>query len=182
MKPNHSITVCQVCHCEFAARNADLKRNRAKYCSRKCTGAQNRKRLLALASVQNIPNVNCTWCKKEFYKNESKIKSSRNGVFFCSRSCKDIGQRLENGITAIHPHHYNKAKSSASYRTIAFRNKEAKCERCDYSKYKEVLVVHHKDRNRENPSLDNLEILCPTCHLEEHFLAKDGLYNTLAQD
>jgi hypothetical protein len=44
-----------------------------------------------------------------------------------------------------------------------------KCERCDYNKGA-VLQVHHKDRNRTNNGLRNLELICPNCHYEEHYL------------
>ncbi|MBI2551090.1 HNH endonuclease [Candidatus Uhrbacteria bacterium] len=30
--------------------------------------------------------------------------------------------------------------------------------------------MHHKDRNREHNQLENLELICPNCHYEEHFL------------
>ena len=43
----------------------------------------------------------------------------------------------------------------------------AKCERCDSTSN---LLVHHKDRNRENNDRDNLEILCKSCHQKEHML------------
>lgn len=46
------------------------------------------------------------------------------------------------------------------------------CERCNYSKYPEILVAHHKDRNPRNRDLKNIEILCPNCHALEHY--EDG--------
>ena len=48
------------------------------------------------------------------------------------------------------------------------------CERCGYSK-KEVLHLHHKDRNRNNNDPSNLELICPNCHYEEHHLEKSWL-------
>lgn len=30
------------------------------------------------------------------------------------------------------------------------------------------LHVHHKDRDKSNGDLSNLEILCPSCHMSEH--------------
>ncbi|OHA46444.1 MAG: hypothetical protein A2541_00550 [Candidatus Taylorbacteria bacterium RIFOXYD2_FULL_36_9] len=46
-----------------------------------------------------------------------------------------------------------------------------KCEQCGYGK-SEVLQVHHKDRNSRNNDLNNLEIICPNCHFEDHYLEK----------
>ena len=33
---------------------------------------------------------------------------------------------------------------------------------------KDVLIVHHKDRDRNNSDISNLEILCANCHMKEH--------------
>jgi len=30
------------------------------------------------------------------------------------------------------------------------------------------MVVHHIDKNRGNNSLENLKLVCPTCHVKEH--------------
>lgn len=43
-----------------------------------------------------------------------------------------------------------------------------RCERCGYDKEMRILGVHHKDRNHKNNDLENLEVLCPTCHSLEH--------------
>lgn len=56
--------------------------------------------------------------------------------------------------------HYYRAR-----RTIEQAGKVWKCERCGSSK---KLQVHHIDRNPHNNSLDNLEILCLSCHKAEH--------------
>ena len=50
-------------------------------------------------------------------------------------------------------------------RTIEQTGKSWKCERCGSSK---KIQVHHVDRNPHNNSLDNLEILCLSCHKAEH--------------
>jgi predicted HNH restriction endonuclease len=48
------------------------------------------------------------------------------------------------------------------------------CEKCNYSKI-EILQVHHKDKNRQNNSLENLKLLCPNCHAERHYLENSWL-------
>lgn len=50
------------------------------------------------------------------------------------------------------------------------------CADCGWNKFPEVLQVHHIDRNVKNNSLDNLVVLCPTCHNTRHFLEKTGLF------
>ena len=47
--------------------------------------------------------------------------------------------------------------------------KESKCEICGLSEWmgKPIpLELHHRDHNRYNNALDNLHILCPTCHAQ----------------
>jgi hypothetical protein len=52
---------------------------------------------------------------------------------------------------------------SLTYRKLAFANYPARCVYCGYG-IPEVLEVAHLDCNRTNCGLDNLAILCPTCH------------------
>ena len=53
------------------------------------------------------------------------------------------------------------------YRKLAWSNLPHKCNRCPIDNYK-ILIVHHKDKNRGNNKLNNLEILCLNCHTLEH--------------
>lgn len=57
-------------------------------------------------------------------------------------------------------------KTLDSYRKIAFDNFKPECNRC---KSKRILNVHHRDHNRNNNSINNLEILCKSCHNREHY-------------
>ena len=66
--------------------------------------------------------------------------------------------------------------AESKYRATALSVKEQKCERCGYNEFPKILVVHHKDRNRKNGAKGNLELLCPNCHEEEHFLNGDGRF------
>lgn len=42
------------------------------------------------------------------------------------------------------------------------------CERCGWQDKYEELPRHHKDRDRTNNDLTNLEIICKSCHRIEH--------------
>lgn len=45
--------------------------------------------------------------------------------------------------------------------------KEAKCERCGNTTWEGQVIpleLHHKDGNKNNNSLENLQLLCPNCH------------------
>jgi rubrerythrin len=51
------------------------------------------------------------------------------------------------------------------YRRIAFEAYGESCNRCGAT---ELIVVHHRDENRHNNHVTNLEVLCRTCHMKEH--------------
>ena len=87
-------------------------------------------------------------------------------------------------------YYQNHKKKLDNYRNI--KNKEQAevirkmianvCEKCgskDYEKNKFSLCIHHKDRNHLNNSLENLMILCPSCHMKEH--SKDKIRNENGQ-
>lgn len=154
------IISCITCNKNFDIRE-DWK-DKQKYCSKKCNGLDKRNRI----------QVQCSYCDIFFYKSPSKLKNSKSNLYFCCREHKDLSQRGNK----IPRKNYKNGKFS--YRQIAFREKEIKCEYCGYSKYKEVLDVHHKDENRKNNCIDNLVILCPTCHVEEHFLNNSGRFSS----
>lgn len=60
---------------------------------------------------------------------------------------------------------YVKDYARRAYVRIAFKNFPNKCNCCSSI---ERLQVHHKDRNRRNNELVNLEIFCGACHVKEH--------------
>ena len=43
------------------------------------------------------------------------------------------------------------------------------CDICNWDKVVEVLECHHKDFNRKNNTIENGQVLCPTCHRIIHF-------------
>lgn len=94
----------------------------------------------------------CRRCGKEFFKYRSAI--AIGGGIYCSKDCFFL----------------DKANP------IFLAKADKGCARCPWSVELAVLVVHHKDRNRENNEPENLEVLCPNCHALEHFYAKDGPY------
>jgi 5-methylcytosine-specific restriction endonuclease McrA len=94
-------------------------------------------------------------CGKEVLKKPSSVKEYN----FCSRICKDEAQCLAIGILKCD--HYKDGQ--ASYRDIAFRNYPHECEWCK-DKFVDILQVHHIDHNQKNNIIQNLIILCPTCH------------------
>jgi hypothetical protein len=147
-------TKCMVCSKPIYRRPKEIERNKGCiFCSMVCYGISCRK---------EIP---CNICGK-------LILSSLNKKT-CSRSCAN---KQRAGIQYKINSPRDKVKSQRALKIRLLEIRDRKCERCNYSKY-EILQVHHKDRNRKNNSFDNLEIICPNCHYEEHYLEK--ISNTL---
>lgn len=159
---------CLHCRCYFQAEEREIKRGNGKFCCRSHSSSYNTSRRKSTKR-----DAYCAYCGKTFKKNISKLKS-KSKLYFCCREHKDLAQRI-GGIKEIQPLHYG--KGSVKYRTLAFRKFEHKCNRCEYNKITHILCVHHKDRDRTNNDLDNLEILCPNCHMEEHFSHSDGIWS-----
>lgn len=63
---------CKKCNIVFSAKISEIKKGYSKFCSRKCYDDFRKKE----------PNVECAYCKDKFYKNPSKMKMSKSGLFF----------------------------------------------------------------------------------------------------
>jgi hypothetical protein len=101
--------------------------------------------------------VKCVYCGKEIFRSQKDIDKNISGFFYCSKECgnKHKNQlRKENG----------EWEKSKNYRLKALENYEHKCLCCGWNEDERILEVHHIDGNRNNNSVNNLCILCPTCH------------------
>ena len=160
MKKQYQDSKCEQCGTTFSARIADLKRGRAKFCSLKCSSKHHAEKR------KPKPNVECAHCGKEFYKNPSRQRASKSGLFFCSRSCKNSAQRI-GGIKEIMPSHFGTSKN---YRNICFAHHKKECVVCGEDK---IVAVHHYDEDHHNNDPSNLVPLCPTHHQYVHSGFKD---------
>ena len=153
-----------------------------------------------------IPNVRCLICGKPVYRRPAELRLSK-GRAFCSLICYGIAGRKEKPCiscgTMVRSGLNKKTCSRAcanrhragiryklgrpkldkvqnqrsiKIRLLLLRGEE--CERCGYNK-REILHVHHKDRDRKNNDFSNLELVCPNCHYEEHYLEKSWLSGNL---
>lgn len=154
---------CLQCQKEFFARSQDVKRGFGKYCSQSCASLYQR-----AYELKPEPNVICAHCGVKFHMSDSKKKNSKSGLYFCSRAHKDEAQRI-GGIVAIQPAHFGTGSPENTYRRKVFATRPKICERCGYDKHEAAIIVHHKDRNRQNDADDNLEVLCANCHAIEHW-------------
>ena len=161
-------TTCKHCSASFLAHKNKLEKGLSLFCSQACSskGQQQRR-----PSPETAKQFACGYCQCLFLRSPSKMRGTVSGLHFCSRKCKDLAQRIE-GLQALQPKHYGTGQRG--YRTLALRQLENKCARCDYLTHPEILEVHHRDCDRSNNNLNNLEILCPTCHAAHHFLSQNG--------
>lgn len=151
------------------------------------------------------PNATCEICRESVYRRPIELLRSK-GRAYCSSTCFGVASRKENPciicatpiLASLHkktcsracanrnrtgikykigsPKDKVKDQRAVKLRLIAVRG--TKCERCGYGRV-EILHVHHRDRNRNNNELENLELICPNCHYEEHYLEKSWLNGTV---
>lgn len=150
---------CIECGHDFLTENKYINRGEGKFCSVRCGALYN-------AKTKQIPNTICAFCKSLFYRPKSKntIKRSKSGLFFCSVKHKNLAQRIVNNIIKVE--HYK--SGIGTYRQRTLESKESRCNRCGFDSTPDALIIHHKDRNRGNNELANLEVLCHNCHYLEH--------------
>ena len=97
----------------------------------------------------------CKICKKSFRTRESMT---------CSPKChSELKKGKDNP-------NWNGGTSFAFYDRIAKENLIQKCCLCGSIKF---LLVHHKDGNRKNNNLDNLMVVCKSCHAKIHDIQKN---------
>lgn len=145
-------TACIICGKAIYKRPCEIARNKGQvYCSMSCFGISCRK------------ESPCVICKKLILASANKKT--------CSRSCANKNRA---GIKYKINRPRDKVKSQQALKIRLLKERGRKCERCAYSKL-EILQVHHKNRDRNNNGLENLELICPNCHCEEHYLEKSWL-------
>lgn len=145
-------TKCLVCNAPVYKRPAIIQLNKGRvFCGQKCYGI----------SIRN--EKPCVICGKLILASAHKKT--------CSRACAN---KHRTGIKYKMNRPRDKVKNQRSLKIRLLDQRGRSCERCQYDK-PEILVVHHKDRNRDNSELENLELICPNCHAEEHYLENSWL-------
>ena len=155
---------CLNCSKLFNAEDRYVKRGHGKFCCFLCSVEYRSK----LPKKCHLANANCAWCGVEFFRQESHKSKSKSRLFFCCREHKDLAQRI-GGIIEIMPSHYGVGNGIHSYRESAISKLGMRCDMCGWDKHIAGIVVHHKDRNRSNNALYNLQVLCACCHAIEHW-------------
>jgi hypothetical protein len=145
------VVKCKACNKEFITRKNKPK----KCCSPEC--GQKRRRIRF--------EVECKNCGNKCEKNLSQLSNSKSKFYFCCRECKDQAQRI-GGVQEIMPPHYGTSQGREKCKKLLNKKNACCCDCGDKRRY--LLCVHHIDRNRENNSLENLEVVCGSCHMKRH--------------
>jgi len=152
-------------------------------------------------------NTQCYVCAKRIYRRPCELKKS-NGRAFCNKVCFGLFCRKEKPciickkpiLAGLHKktcsrgcsnkhrtgiqHKIGRPRdvvvSQHAIKLRVFKEKGLKCERCGYGKY-EILQVHHRNRDRNDNHMQNLELICPNCHMAEHKAGQDWLKNAFSK-
>jgi DNA-directed RNA polymerase subunit RPC12/RpoP len=136
----------------LAHANMNRKRGTAQqYCSRECR----------VRATDSTSLVRCARCGQQVQKRRRDI--DRVESVYCSRACANAA----NNARRRYDQHPNFTDGHTSYRQRAFDAHGQVCTvpGCGYANAA-VLEVHHRDGNRRNNRIENLDVLCPTHHAE----------------
>ena len=158
-----------ICHCgkSFDRPKAHI-RNRTHSCSREC--AEKIRHIRPTTWTVHV----CAHCKSEFRRRKGYSGTMR----FCSNECRigGIGAPDRSGVVMPSGSNHHNWKGGTSKRTHADKKavkrrvrEIGECERCGS---REQLHGHHKKSYANHPQLrvdpSNIEVLCASCHAEEH--------------
>jgi hypothetical protein len=150
---------CVICSKKFKILRNHLRT--AKYCSDACS----------YKASKNWGSIvrNCDYCGRKLKRKPSELIHKSCA---CSKECKYALMRKDKSDAKG----WNSVKAWMKRHGLI-----EQCERCGFRK-QELLVIHHKDRDRKNNDLKNLEVLCPNCHAAEHLNeAKRGWRNAVTK-
>ena len=106
--------------------------------------------------------VACSHCERLFNRKTYQLKKpSKSGLIFCSNRCM-FDARKSGKHPDLVPDHYG--NGGRRYRDVGLREHGPVCKNCGYGATVKMLDVHHRDGDRSNTSVDNLEVLCVWCH------------------
>ena len=146
---------CCVCKKKIWLKPAHIRKGWGKYCSKKCQGKGQR----------NGQWLDCDHCGKSIYRTPKDFARSESKKFFCSISCHCAWENKNRRSGENAP---NWIAGQRVYKSLLIRAGVKRiCGQCRL-RDERVLVVHHRDRNRRNNRLNNLQWLCMNCHTLEH--------------
>lgn len=147
---------CDYCEEEFKINPAQYKwaekQGWKHYCSQKCL----------VASRTKKECFKCANCGRDVFKTPAEFSKSKSGRVFCSKSCSNSYTNKTSRNGEDNPNYVN---GIGSYRIRALEEYGEACTICGYDIIKN-LEVHHRDNDRNNNKIENLDVLCPTHHKE----------------
>lgn len=100
----------------------------------------------------------CKYCYAELKRRPTEDQKAWGKRLYCSRTCS--GRSFGDKVRLPIPN-----DRSSSHKRARKLKLSGPCERCGNPR---GLHVHHRDNNPFNNELDNLERICPSCHLKHH--------------
>jgi YHS domain-containing protein len=157
---------CQICGEEKQVAQA----RKDKFCSRKCARKNSVEHLVKYPkAIKGFSRVekSCTICGETFTKFPHELKDGQR--YFCSIKCATL---FRENVKL-----YTPASSVNAQRKKAFATRPHRCQKCGYNKIPGILQIHHVNENKLDGRPENIEIICPNCHEEEHFFRKSGRFS-----
>lgn len=117
----------------------------------------------------------CERCKEEYQPNSNRQKWCKECGKIMNRKrrkqrCKEYYKRTykKKGYNQKGKNNNNYKGGIGTYREKKLNSVDEKvCERCGSTTN---LEVHYKDRDKYNNNLNNLELICKSCHKKEHMI------------
>jgi len=141
--------ICKTCGGTFQHNHAGRWMKHKDFCSQSC-------RL----------NIHCELCGIPIY---GRNRINGRPIRFCSRECAGLHGSL---------HRVQKKYKILGYLATLQRLGIIACEECRQTDIL-TLNVHHKDHNRSNNIMSNLQTLCASCHVKKH---RQDSVNTLMDE
>ena len=146
---------CLQCGVTFYVRKCYANRGQGKFCSTSCGTTYRNIR----DNPAKMPEV-----KEKISANHADVSGTNNPMYGrrgrASPGWKDGRNKISGDI----------------WRKVALLNKPPICEICGSYVEGRNLHVHHKDKDRTNNSLDNLQVVCVECHNNVlHIRSRDNL-------
>lgn len=142
--------LCHWCKRPFAILDPKHRGHSQPYCSRSCANK-------SLGTNRRWSSI-CSWCQQPFSRPNSYIL--KGSLAFCSQTCRGLWTDARA----------SRGEGQMKYiRRWLLKTRGSQCETCGYSRLPQILVVHHQAGNGSPNMPNNLKILCPTCHAEDHW-------------
>lgn len=97
---------------------------------------------------------------------------SKRSKKYCSNTCQDLyqhKQKVESWLNGNHNGMRGQTSTATFIKRYLIETRGNCCEKCGWNKINPYtnnvpIELNHIDGNFRNNSIDNLELLCPSCH------------------